>query len=408
MNPWQLSNGLSVYLLPADTPFTAVVLGYSVGAAHETPATAGVAHLLEHLLFEDEEIGYDAKIQAVGGTTNAYTGQDYTVYYARLPKEQVKLALELEATRLFNLRLSPEKIAIQRRVVAEEFRERYLNPPYADRFFHLVRMAFPQHPYGKMVIGESPEQVLSLPDEAVQKFYDSYYTPSNAILCVSGGGIDEDLSHFIQGLYDRSKGGSRAPTIDSVEGLPFGERLIVRESPVPQKAVFWAYRLPPMEAPITHAVDLLDDFIGEGRSGFLTKRLVYERNVASRLNTFVWQMHKGGLWVIEAYLPTTVSIQDYEAELSAAIEELHRSSLEEALQFYRPLRYLSLHRERSKVLGRALALVHAVLAGHPEWYEEPLAPYEKLSEETLRHAVHTYLVPERLVRLHYLPTKGSL
>lgn len=403
MTHWTLSNGLRVYLLPADTPFSAVVLGYAAGAAHEPSNACGVAHLLEHLLFEDDEIAYDKKIQAVGGSTNAYTGKDYTVYYARLPREQVGLALELEAARLFDLRLTPEKIQIQRQVVAEEFRQRYLNPPYADRFFYLMRMAFPGHPYERMVIGESPEQVLAIPDTALHAFYEQFYAPHHAVLCVAGGGIEEGITYQIEALYSRPKAGSPLPAVPSVEGLPFGERLTVREAPVPQKAVIWAYRLPPAADGVMYAVDLLDDFIGEARSGFFTQRLVHEKRLASRLNSYLWQMHQGGLWVIEAYLPDTVSIAQYEEALSTAIEDLYKASLEEVLTLYRPMRYLALHQERAKVLGRATALVHAILAGHPEWYEAPLEPYQKLTPAYLHQVVQTYLTPERLVRLHYIP-----
>lgn len=405
MTHWTLSNGLRIYLLPTDIPFSAVVLGYGVGSAHEAPHARGVAHLLEHLLFEDDEIAYDKKIQAVGGSTNAYTGKDYTVYYARLPRERVELALELEAARLFDLRLTPEKIQIQRQVVAEEFRQRYLNPPYADRFFYLMRMAFPQHPYEHMVIGETPEQVLALPDEALHTFYKQFYVPAHAVLCVAGGGIEEGIVQRIEALYGRPKAGSPLPSTPSVEGLPFGERLIVREAPVPQKAVIWAYRLPPISDSVMHAVDLLDDFIGEARSGFLTQRLVHDKRLASRLNSYLWQMHQGGLWVIEAYLPESVSISAYEEALTTAIEELYTASMEEVLTLYRPMRYLALHQERAKVLGRATALVHAVLAGHPEWYEAPLEPYQKLTPERLRAVIQTYLTPERRVRLHYIPLR---
>ncbi|MEN3040207.1 MAG: pitrilysin family protein [Bacteroidia bacterium] len=403
MTSWQLSNGLSVYLLPADLPFAAVVLAYRVGAASESPHQAGVAHLLEHLLFEDDDIAYDEKIQAVGGNTNAYTGQDYTVYYARVPREKLGLALELEAQRLFNLKLSPDKIAIQRQVVAEEFRQRYLNPPYADRFFHLVKMAFPLHPYGKMVIGESPEQVLALPDEALHEFYQRFYTPSNAVLCVAGGGIEEGTFSIIQALYDRPKVGEQPPIIPSVEALPLGEREKVCHAAVPQKAVIWAYRLPPLQEPITHAFDLLDDYLGDSRSGVLTQRLVYQTGVASRLSTYIWQMHQGGLWIIEAYLSDSISIEQYERELEAALTKALETDLSKALEVYRPLRYLALHRERSKILGRATALVHAVLAGHPEWYEVPLLPYERLSIDDLRWVAQTFVTSENRLRLHYIP-----
>ncbi|MCS7297269.1 MAG: pitrilysin family protein [Bacteroidia bacterium] len=408
MTRWQLSNGLEVYLLPSESPFTAVVLAYRSGAAHEPPEAAGVAHLLEHLLFEDEEIAYDQKIQSVGGLSNAYTGQDYTIYHARLPRDKALLALELEAARLFALSLSSDKVAIQRQVVAEEFRQRYLNPPYADRFFHILEMLFPDHPYGKMVIGRSPEQVSTLPEEAVRRFYDHFYTPAHAVLCIAGGGIDEDMTRQIRLLYEHPKEGVPLPFIAPTEGLAFRERLRICHRPfIPQKAVFWAYRLPSLQAPITHGIDLLDDFLGEVRSGFLVQRLVHEEAVASRLHTIVWQMHHGGIWLIEAYLLDGVSIEEYEDKLRRALKELRETSLKQVLEIYRPLRYLALYRQRSKVLGQALALAHAVLAGHPEWYEAPLQPYEELNEEILRFIVHTYLDEERQVRLHYVPTDSS-
>ncbi|MCX7605895.1 MAG: insulinase family protein [Bacteroidia bacterium] len=407
MNQFTLPNGLRVFLLPADTPFTAVVLAYTVGAAHEEAPAIGVAHLLEHLLFEDERIAYDRRLQEVGGSTNAYTGQDYTVYYARVPQEAASLALELEAARLFDLEITEEKLAIQRQVVAEEFRQRYLNPPYADRFFSVLRGIFPAHPYQHMVIGETPDQILSLSLETVQNFYSAYYTPRNAILCVSGGGISSDLVQHIEKLYNREKGGVPLPVVPSAEDLPSPEPLLTREGAVPQVLVTWAFRLPPIDDPYMPAVDLLDDYLGDERSGYLVRHLVHEEGLASRLSTYVWQFHFGGLWVIEAYLSEGISVNRYEDRLSAVLHTLPSERLMEALDVYRPQRYLSLHRQREKALGRALALVHSVLAGHLEWFTEPLHPYETLTEDSLRLAVEKYMVPGRRLKLHYIPRRAG-
>lgn len=406
MKYFTLPNGLRVFLLPTDSPFTAVVLGYGVGAAHEGPGQAGIAHLLEHLLFEDESIDYDARLQAVGGSTNAYTGQDYTVYYARVPRMAASLALELEAARLFRLQITAEKVAIQRQVVAEEFRQRYLNPPYADRFFWLSRAAFREHPYQTLVIGETPEQVLALPYREVCAFYEAYYVPQHAVLCVAGG-IAEPLEAQIYQLFGEHKVGKPLPEVPSVEGLPSPEPFIQREGAVPQPAVIWAFRLPPLEHPDIPAIDILDDFLGDPEAGYLVRRLVHKEGLASRLSTYVWSLHKGGLWVIEAYLPAGITPEQYEAALEKALEGLKDTSWAEVLAVYRPQRYYEVLAQREKVLGRALALVHAVLAGHLEWYEAPLAPYELLTSETLQAVTQTYLVPERRVRLHYLPSKAG-
>jgi predicted Zn-dependent peptidase len=397
-----LPNGLRLFHIPAEeSPFTAVVLAYGVGAAHERPEEAGLAHLLEHLLFEDEQIAYDQRLQAVGGTTNAYTGQDYTVYYARVPQEAANLALELEAERLYRLTLSPDKIETQRRVVAEEFRQRYLNPPYADRFFHIQRMLFPGHPYAIPVIGHTPEEILQLPDEALKSFYERYYTPDKAVLVVAG---DADMNRAVE-LFSGTKEGAPLPEVPSAEGLPLPQdALVVREGRYPQAAVFWAYRLPPLEDPAIPAMDLLDDYLGGGSESLLPQKLVYQKGLATRLHTYTWAMHAATLWVVEAYLAPGVSVERFEQVLEETLKEALSSDLAVALQRYRPMRYLDMLREWEGVLGRALALAHDVLAGHPEWYEDPLAPYEALTPADLTQTAQTFLRPERRIRLHYLPT----
>ncbi|MCS6790461.1 MAG: insulinase family protein [Bacteroidia bacterium] len=402
MNSFTLPNGLTVYLLPSDSPFTAVMLGYRVGAAHEKPSEAGMAHLLEHLLFEDDRIAYDSRLQAVGGSTNAYTGQDYTVYYARVPREAAMLALELEAERLFRLSISDEKVRIQQQVVAEEFRQRYLNPPYADRLFHLSRAAFPDHPYQRMVIGETPEQILDFTPEQVRAFYAAYYAPQYSVLCVAGG-IEPDTETTIAKLYGESRTSKPLPSIPSVEELPSPTPFISIEAEVPQTAVFWAFRIPPLEHEDIPAIDLLDDYIGDETIGYLNRKIVQEKALASRISSYVWQLHAGGLWLIEAYLTAGVSPEQYEAELQRALEALIHERLEDALRLYRPQKYLSLHRERERVLDKARASVHAHLAGHPEWYEDPITPYEKVSLSDLQRVAQTYFSSERRVRLHYIP-----
>ena len=395
-----LPSGLRLFHIPVEeSPFTAVVLAYGVGAAHEQPTEAGLAHLLEHLLFEDEHIGYDRRLQAVGGTTNAYTGQDYTVYYARVPREAASLALELEAERLYRLSLSPEKIETQRRVVAEEFRQRYLNPPYADRFFHIMKAAFPGHPYEIPVIGRTPEEILHLPDEALRHFYEKYYTPENAVLVIAGWADPSEAER----LFSAPKKGEPLPSVPSAESLPLPQDvLIVREGRYPQTAVFWAYRLPPLEHPAIPAMDLLDDYLGGATESFLAQKLVYQQGLATRLHTYSWAMHAATLWVIEAYLAPDTRPEAFETALDAALEEALSTDLKVALDRYRPMRYLEMHKEWEKVLGRALALAHDVLAGHPEWYDDPLAPYEALMPPDLQSAGQTFLRPERRVRIHYM------
>lgn len=398
-----LSSGLRAYrLLSAQSPFASVVLAYEVGAAHELPHEAGVAHLLEHLLFEDERIRYDQAIQEMGGSTNAYTGQDYTVYYAQVPSDVAELPLCLEAERFYRLALLPEKIAIQRQVVAEEFRQRYLNRPYGQRHAHLCQMLFSAHPYEVMVIGRTPEELLKLPDEAVQTFYQRYYGPERAYLVVSGPVLWETIEAY----FSEPKSTAAIAPIPSVEALPLpNDALITVSEPVPQPAVIWAYRLPPLEDPRIPAIDLLDDYLAGDVDGVLVQKLVQGLGVATRLHSYTWQMHAGGMWVLEAYLAPGVSHERFEEVLASVLSEALSGKLQSVLDFYRPMRYTAVYRQRETGLDRALALAHSLLAGHLEWFTDPIAPYEALMEADLRAAAETLLVPARRVRLHYYPSR---
>jgi len=151
-------------------------------------------------------------------------------------------------------------------------------------------------------------------------------------------------------------------------------------------------------------MDLLDDYLGGATESFLPQKLVYEKGLATRLHTYSWAMHAATLWIIEAYLAPDTSIEAFEAALDAALGEALATDLKVALNRYRPMRYLEMHTEWEKVLGRALALAHDVLAGHPEWYEDPLAPYEALKPTDLLSTGQTFLRSERRVRIHYKPT----
>ncbi len=400
-----LANGLRAYrLLDTQSPFASVVLAYDVGAAHEPPEAAGVAHLLEHLLFEDERIQYDKVIQQVGGLTNAYTGQDYTVYYARVPRDVAEVPLALEAERLYRLNLAPSKIATQRQVVAEEFRQRYLNPPYAQRYAHLCRGLFAGHPYETMVIGRTPEEILALPDAAVQTFYQRYYGPGRAYLVVSSSVSWET----IETLFSEPKATEPAPVIASVESLPLpNDQLWELSVPVPQSAVIWAYRLPPLADSRIPAIDLLDDYLAGGVESVLVQRLVHQLGLATRLQSYTWPMQAGGMWVLEAYLAPGITHNQFESALAAALEEVLADDLSPVLAWYRPMRYTEVYRQRETGLDQALALVHSVLAGHLEWFTDPIASYEALTPADLRAAAETLLLPARRVCLHYRPQHGA-
>lgn len=134
---------------------------------------------------------FDLPVQMACGDNNAFTNNDYTDFYITLPKDNIETALWLESDRMEGLDITPEKLEAEKRVVIEEFRQRYLNQPYGDQPMLLRALAYKVHPYRWATIGLTPDHIAGATLDDVQAFYRTHYHPSNAILSVSAD-FDEE------------------------------------------------------------------------------------------------------------------------------------------------------------------------------------------------------------------------
>ena len=183
-----LANGLRV--LVHEDPHTEVAcmnILYDVGARDEQEDKTGFAHLFEHLMFSGSVNipNYDTPLQRVGGENNAFTSNDITNYYITLPAVNLETAFWLESDRMLSLAFHQQGLDVQRNVVIEEFKQRYLNQPYGDVWLRLRAMAYKVHPYKWATIGKEISSI-EVKMEDVKAFFDRFYTPNNAILVLSG------------------------------------------------------------------------------------------------------------------------------------------------------------------------------------------------------------------------------
>ena len=188
-NRFELSNGLRViHHKDESTPLVAFNLLYDVGARDESPDRTGFAHLFEHLMFGGSQNipSFDTPLQKAGGENNAYTTNDVTNYYMTLPIENIETGFWLESDRMLQLDFSQESLDVQKQVVIEEFKQRYLNQPYGDVWLHLRPLAYQSHPYKWPTIGKDIQHIEDATLDDVKAFFGSYYHPGNAILSVAG------------------------------------------------------------------------------------------------------------------------------------------------------------------------------------------------------------------------------
>ncbi|MFR9620747.1 MAG: pitrilysin family protein [Rikenellaceae bacterium] len=320
-----LDNGLRI-LAERDrsSKLAAINLLYCVGARNEDPQHTGFAHLFEHLMFKGTERfpSFDREVQLASGENNAFTNNDYTDFYITLPKVSTETALALEADRMRGLQLTQEVLETEKRVVIEEFKQRYLNQPYGDMMMILREMCYTTHPYRWATIGISPDHIASATMEQVKSFYGEYYRPSNAILSISADIDEEEIFALCERHFAAIADTPivRRPLPQEEEQHEARRREVERN--VPATCIVMAFHIGGRTSEEFFVADLVSDLLAGGDSGRLYQRLVKQQGLLAGVNAYVSGDVDPGLFVFTAQLLPTTSIEQAEAALWAEIERL--------------------------------------------------------------------------------------
>ncbi len=320
-----LNNGLRVVVgRDYSSKLAAVNLLYCVGARNEDPEQTGFAHLFEHLMFKGTERfpSFDYEVQIASGENNAFTNNDYTDFYITLPKVSIEKALELEADRMRGLQLTDEVLEMEKRVVLEEYKQRYLNQPYGDLMMLVRDMCYKVHPYRWATIGLSPDHITSATMEQVRSFYDRYYRPNNAILSISADIEEKEMFELCERYFGAIEGG--APHNDElpVEPEQSEARRVEVERDVPATYIIIAFHIGGRTSDDFFVADMVSDLLAGGDSGRLYQQLVKERGLFSGVNAYVTGDLDPGLFMFTAQLLPTTTIEQAEEALWEQIEIL--------------------------------------------------------------------------------------
>jgi len=215
MQSTRLANGIRV-LSERLPDLTSITVGVWVenGSRYEQPHQAGISHFLEHLFFKGTERRTAAQIaeeiDAVGGVLNAFTGKEYTCYYAKVLHEQLPLALDLLADIFTQSRFASEEIDRERSVIIQEISQVEDTP---DDYVHeLFNLAFwPGHPLSRPIAGTA-QTVQGLTREDFLRFLDARYRPDRVLIAAAGNLVHQDLVAVVEGKFNALSG--TAPLVD--------------------------------------------------------------------------------------------------------------------------------------------------------------------------------------------------
>ena len=408
----QLDNGLQVILIEDHSlPKVVVNTWYGVGSYDDPAGASGFAHLFEHLMFmgtKDIPNGeFDIRMEIAGGWNNASTGDDRTNYYDVGGSGIVDLLLFMEADRMVNLDITQEKLNLQRDVVRNERRQNYEDAPYGKVWLEMPEMMYPvDHPYHLEGIG-SHEDLLAATLDTVNQFYDTWYQPANASLCVAGDFDAADVKAKIQEWYGRIEAKKVVKHQEYVlaDKPQMAEKTVYDNVPLPAMLLMW--HSPAFYADGDADADVLSNVLAGRADAILTKKMVYDEPLVQDISVFQYSRGRGSLFIVYVDALENTDLEQVESMVLAELEGLANgktiipqedlnaivNNLE--MEFLWGLEDLL---EKAETLQR-----YNHYLGDTNYIEKDLQRYREVSNESIQKMASQFLTKDKMAKMIVLP-----
>jgi predicted Zn-dependent peptidase len=407
---YDLDNGLHVILHQDNTaPLVVTSVLYHVGAKNEEDERTGFAHFFEHLLFEGTENiergDWFKIVSSNGGRNNAYTTDDFTYYYEVFPSNNLELGLWMESERMLHPIINEVGVETQNEVVKEEKRLRYDNSPYGKWAFEVRKRMFEKHPYRHIPIGEMDHLDAATLDEFIA-FNEKFYVPNNAVLVVAGDFEMEEAKKMIANYFSEIPRGEEIE-VQTFEETPISEPITAEafDKNIQVPALFTAYRIPKKTTRDSRVLDMISNYLSDGKSSKLYRKLVDEKKMSLQVAAFNMSMEDYGLYVILSLPVGSTELAAIRDEIDEEVDKIQNELISE--KDYQKLLnkfesdFVS---SNSSVEGIANSLAeYYAIYGDTNLINSEIDIYRSISREEIRAAAKKYLNPNQRLTLNYLP-----
>ncbi len=334
-----LKNGLEVYAIPLKNSSGVITtdIFYKVGSRDEILGKTGIAHMLEHMNFKStknlKEGQFDKIVKAHGGVNNASTGFDYTHYFIKSSTKNMKMAMDLYAELMANLKLSDKEFQKERKVVAEERRWRTDNNPIGYLYFRLFNTHFVEHSYHWTPIGFMHDiQHWSIQD--IREFHARFYRPDNAILVVAGDLNPDEVFKMAKKSFGKIKATKKSCNCSLItDNKPYepkvdGEkRVILHKDNNSAETIAIAYSIPNFKDKDQVILSMISEILSNGKSSRLYVDMVQKNPIATQVYGYNMELKDSGIFLFLAVGNPNVKAETLEKEILAQIEKIKRDSV---------------------------------------------------------------------------------
>ncbi len=400
-----LENGLRVlHHHDTSTPLVCINVLYDVGARDEDENRTGFAHLFEHLMFGGSKHipSYDEPLQRVGGENNAFTTNDLTNYYLTVPAANAETGFWLESDRMLSLAFSEKSLEVQRNVVIEEFKQRYLNQPYGDAWLLMRPLAYKVHPYKWDTIGKEIAHIEQAGMDDVRAFFQKFYCPANAILVVAGN-LDMETTKSLAGKWFEN-----IPSgIKHIRNLPkepaqTEARHLRVERNVPMNAIYKCWHMCDRFHTDYHAFDLISDVLSRGNSSRMYNSLVKGKKIFTELGGYITGDMNEGLFVISGKINSGRSFEEAEKGIEEELTALLADGVKEKeLTKVKNKTESTLVFSELSIMNKAVNLAIAELMGDAAFVNMETEKYQAVTSAQFLRAAQNTFRSENCSTIHY-------
>jgi zinc protease len=401
----KLDNGMTALIVNnSKLPIFSLYFFYKVGGKNEVPGITGASHFLEHMMFKGaKKYGkntIDFMIEGSGGSTNAYTTNDSTVYYENLPSNELGMILDIEADRMENLSLDADDFNRERSVVLEERKMRYENSPKGQLYQLLMQTLYAGTPYGRPVIGEIPD-LQSVTREQIHHYFKRFYAPNNVTLVLVGDVNISKAKEMIQKKFGNIKS---SPTVTNAHGSLKDQdfqvsvknlKVVNQKGESPSPIFMMAYPTYKVGHKKGYALDILSSILGSGKSSTLVNEYVFtHKPIATSMYVAHQQLEKSGFLFISGELVRGIKLKEFQRDLESKLKKYCETEVTERnIQKIKNNYLIDLYSGLDTNAGLAQFLGdRQLLFGDWKYYKKELENYEKVSISDVKNLCHETFV----------------
>ncbi len=409
---FDLSNGLHCILYKDNLkPIVNVTIGYNAGSKDEIKNKKGIAHLFEHMMFQGSENIKKSEhfeyVMKAGGTCNAFTMQDATVYFETMPSNNLEMALWLESERMNSLSITEENLVNQKSVVIEEKRKRYDNAPYGSMMQNIFRNVFEGSGYESPVIGNE-DDINSFTVKEAQDFHSNYYSPANSVLVISGDIEYKETENLIRKYFEGiEKEKSIINTIrnrNNIKEIGKDIELTIHDN-IRLTSLGICYQIPGSGAKEDYDFDYFSEIIANNRSSRLYRKLVYEKELLKSVMALKLSLKDGGVIIFKAMLNPGIKPDYIKNEIINEINDIATNGItdeefekiQNQLEFGNTAKY-------SQLMNISLETVFNYL-----YYKDTsrinteIERYLSVTRESIINSVNDFILNKNSLTITYLP-----